>query len=229
MLKITNRIFFLLLGICFFTCCDQIKLQNDINSKYYNDAITFFGDSLTNFFPKKLNDSIIDFSTNVIRNLDFKGFIPISLEVLESYNENEFRELRDSLITKALEVYSSSDTNLLIVKSFPIVPVLKIGNVVIGPEDVYDSIQKRFLINNVLAKSLPTPELDLVKDYPPYTDHKLSGNFKILVLKAEGGIFLDKELIEDCPCMPEEWKHGYSSGVTIDNEMQKMIYWVIKW
>lgn len=61
------------------------------------------------------------------------------------------------------------------------------------------------------------------------TRSQLSSDFKIIVFRAEKGIFGTFDELSDRNYVPKIWNHGFSKGIAISKQQKIVIYWVAIW
>lgn len=54
-------------------------------------------------------------------------------------------------------------------------------------------------------------------------------NFKLFVLEAKSGVFMDSIKLPNGLYTPKGWKHGYSKGVALSPDTNEVIYWADIW
>jgi len=121
--------------------------------------------------------------------------------------------------------YNANDSNLITIKRETVLNWDK------AKKKNYDKIN----INNNIYYPIPYFEKPNIKEkninidelYSINTECGLSKGFDIYILSSEAGCFWDG--LKPLEYMPNDWKNGYSKGISINEEMGVVIYWFIVW
>lgn len=205
--------------------CQNVDIRKKMQ-KDYKQSVQFFEKDLVSHFPTKLCDSS-GYHTNVLRkyNLAKLCFATSKTVLWRDYSKNQYFKLKTLYDSLANTTYLSSDTTLLLV--FDYCDVMEIeGDIYRNQESPeHQALAKH---NVSTATSLPVP-LFGIDEYKGNTMSGLTEDFKLYVLDAKPGKYIDDKYLQECDCLPEKWKHGYSKGVALSDEKQVVIYWVIVW
>ena len=220
-----------LIVVCFLlmylTSCSQNK--KDVRQLFENDykfKLGIFGSKLTNFFPKTLPDGVRNISATYLNDKLVKGCFGVGYIFLAAYYPNEeFNANKHKFDSISKAIYNPTDTTLILVFSYTDKIEIE-GKIYDNGEDP----ERRLLAkkNVTTSTSLPIPlfEPDIYKGKAPYG---LSEDFNMYVFDAKLGKFIKEEYLQECDCLPEKWKHGYSKGVALSEKQQIVIYWTIVW
>ncbi len=216
---------YILLLATFITSCQNIGIKKQLEVTYQS-GINFFNNKLINHFPVELPDSS-GFSTNVIDQdtLELIGFDANRTVLWKAYSLSEYKAIASGFRDLSSTTYSANDSNLLLIFSY--CDVMEIDG------DIYrdqETPERQALVkhNVTMANSLPVPLFE-IDEYKGNTMSGLPKNFKLYVLDAKPGKYIDEKHLQECDCLPEKWKHGYSKGVALSDEKQVVIYWIIVW
>ncbi len=210
---------FLLISVFLFGCTTQNSSQDqifkDLNISYGN-AKSFFGNIFVDHFPKKIGESNITFS---------EGFSPdmgnLELIVYNKFENNKTSSLTKLYKNKAIAIYKSEDTCLLVVNRF-------------ATKDSYYKLsstekEKKMIEKECYNNLYPVPNFW----HSPFTTYetqcKLPKGYELYVLEAKSGKYFNAKYLSDGWFMPLKWKNGYSKGVAISKENNIIIYWLIIW
>lgn len=220
-----NIILSSLLIFAFSAGCQNIDIKKQIQETYKN-GINFFNNDLANHFPAELLDSS-GFSTNVIKKdtLKLLGFGISETMLWIHYQDKKYFRLKSHYDSLSNITYSANDTNLLLLFSYCDVVELE-GKIYENQEP--PERQKLAQHNVTTATSLPVPLFE-IDEYKGNTMYGLNDDFKLYLLDAKPGKYLSDEYLQECECLPEKWKHGYSKGVALSDEKRVVIYWIAVW
>ena len=181
-----------------------------LKSKYTNH---FFKSKHTNHFPKDI-DSVTYMGTlgdthPVAEQISFMLQCKI--------NESNLKHV-EKLKKKSKVIYEATDTCLFVINRFFTTDFGKLGK-------VDDSL----IDQDYYRDKLPVPNLHHFDYSTDSTSSRLPEDFKLYVLDAEKGIFLDMDMLPCGKYMPDYWKHGYSKGFAISEKREIIIYWIVIW
>ena len=208
---------------------EQHQILRERQVKSYNQYLSFFGDDLTNHFPKDYN-----------ANCEFEHEIT-NFEI----NKLSYRPPTNyfyRLIRTKQEVYEQSDTifgtPLLKTSAFDTSNIL-IFSYIEGPRDFRDSIFITGMSFNESTKigkanlnknsKIPIPYFAYSYDNSPNTFTGLDSSFTIFVLDAKAGVFTDTTYLKINRFLPKKWKHGFSKGIATSEKKGEIIYWITVW
>lgn len=223
MRKITLINTFLL--ICFIISCQNIDVNKQIKENY-KKSILFFDSSLVDHLPSNLCDSC-GYSTTVPKKDTLKmfGFGVDYIYLWKKYNQSKYSEKSYYYKSLSKTEYTPTDSNLLLVFSYTDVIEVK-GRKFRDQETSERQALAKHNINT--ANSFPIPLFD-IDIYKGNTISGLPEYFKIYVLDAMPGKYIEEKYLQECECLPKDWKHGYSKGVALSDEKRVIIYWLIVW
>ena len=220
-----NIILSSLLVIAFAAGCQNIDIKKRIEDDY-KKSISFFDSSLISHFPKKLPDSS-GFGATVPKKdtLKMLGFGIDGTMLWKHYQDKKYFRLKSHYDSLANVVYLPSDTTLLLVFSF--CDKLEVEGKIYENQEPPER-QKLARHNVTTATSLPVPLFE-IDEYKGNTIYGLTDDFKLYVLDAQPGKYIKDKYLQECKCLPEKWKHGYSKGVALSDEKKAVIYWIAVW
>jgi hypothetical protein len=201
------------------SCKNEENGKSEIFKKRYKEILRKFPDSLTTHFP--------------LSDID------------ETFYSFEADEKYHGFWTKFLIAYDYKNQEL----DFNLSKYHKIESNYLMIFDYRDSIQsfenpKRFFIDrdSELKKQMKQRNLKVKNGLPvlyfgDYFQNELNRNefglpegFEIYLIDTKPGKYLaDKYLLNNCSCLPQKWKHGYSRGFAVNDEEQSIIYWIVIW
>ncbi len=219
------NIIFTLFALLIVAGCHNTDITKTLREDYRNSK-SFFEVSLVNHFPIELPDSC-SFGSSVPKSENVKtlGFGIDGLELYKKYSKTQFGIIASHFKEVTHEVYSTNDTSLLLVFSF--CDTYKIGDNLYKNQEPPE-LKTLAKHNLTVASSLPVPLFE-IDEYKGNTMSGLTDDFKLYVLDARPGKYVDEKYLQECECLPEKWKHGYSKGVAMSDEQQVIIYWIVVW
>ena len=221
---------FLLIGVVFimlsYCSCNNFNVKEHFRHEYLNN-LKFYNSTFISHFPKDYPDNSI-FLTNIFPSeFAYKkssGFVNYYTYLVKKYSEIEFLRLKKQLVKYSETIYEADENKLLLIFSYS-------NDLEIHGKKYSDwespKLQK-LAKHNLLATSLPVPLFES-DEYKGNTFSGLPEDFKIYVLDAKQGKYLEDKYLYDCSCLPEKWKHGYSKGVALSDKRKVIIYWVTVW
>lgn len=205
--------------------CQNIDVKKQMQQDYKR-SISFFDNDLVNHFPSKLCDSS-GYQTNVLRkyNLAKLCFATSKITLWKPFMSSQYKAMVLKYTKLSNTIYEANDSSLLLVFSYCDVVEIegKIYRDQAPPER--QALAKH---NVTTANSLPVPLFE-IDEYKGNTMSGLTEDFKLCVLGAKPGKYIDEKYLQECECLPEKWKHGYSKGVALSDKRQVVIYWVAVW
>lgn len=208
----------------FFSC-----KSGDINRQLqrdYSKVIQHFKPELVSHFPEKLEKGYW-YRTTIphIDTLKLIGFGEDKLFLITEPQHENYNSTLAELKNQYLDVYSTDDSSLLLVFSYA--NTFRIEGQVFRNQESPE-MQAVAKHNVTKASSLPVPRFDL-EIFESNTRSGLTEDFRILVIDAKPGKYLQEKYLEECECLPEKWKHGYSKGIAYSLAKKVIIYWLIVW
>lgn len=199
---------FLFIISCLLLCNCNIGAQgnfSDIKNNYH-DILSLYPSKLISYLPSKLNQDKLAFYEFEFPRGRYLNFI----HLVAIYSDKEISKITSSI--KPLKVYNFNDNrDLLIVEYDPLIYI-----------DTLFTLKK---INPALNE-LPIPNFSFLKDI--VLPSSFYCNAKIYVLDAKQGKFLkDDYLSQDGVGLPNEWQHGYTTGIVISGNI--VVYWLEVW
>ncbi len=193
----------------------------------YTKTLSYLDSNLIDHFPKEISNHST-FITQLSYGQDPNKMIGFSCNEIELII-NPPEEIYDSLKTyfkqRSIVKLSPSDSTLLLVFSY--CDTLEVDGYIFKNQESPEK-QKHAKDNITIARSLPVPLFD-IQEYSGNTKSGLNEDFIIFILGANSGEYLDKNHLEECDCLPANWKHGYSKGVAMNDKRKVIIYWTIFW
>jgi len=197
------------------------RIQTD-----YEQSLQFFKTEMVSHFPVTIPDSSSYRSSAPIKDdLKLFGFGVDGILLWKTYSESQYEEISSKFIKLSNNFYSSNDSALLLVFSY--CNEIEIDGEVFDNQEPLER-QELARHNLTTATSLPIPLFE-IDDHKCNTMSGLTKDFIIYVLEAKPGRYIDDSYLEECDCLPEKWKHGYSKGVSMSDEKQVVIYWISVW
>ena len=225
------RIFYaIVLLIVLLSACKKRSFQQE-RDRAYHKSLLFFGDSLVQHFPKKLENA--GYETTVLGATDtIKYFFKIHrIYLYQKYSDQEYPEMHARVDSLTKAVYDANDSTLLLVFDYQ-------DKVEIKGRMYYNEaspLKKELVGRNMrTGKSLPVPlfgdEYNTGVAYTGTTYNGLRDGFKLHVLDARAGYFLPgNKLSDSSECLPEKWKHGFSRGIALNDQTKEAVCWIVVW
>ena len=185
---------------------------NIINNEY-KKVKNIFSPEEVSHFPEEIKDNYITHTEIVSPEA---GIVRLDLTV----RYDSLESVQD-ILNKAIAVYNSEDTCLLVANRF----ARKEDYGQVSPRDIDTSIINRTCYEG----KYPIPNFWQSDYYSDSTECKLDKGFLIYVLDAKPGIYNDERYLSHNPYLPEKWEHGFSKGISVDPHYKILIYWVIVW
>lgn len=191
----------------------QKKMFEYSNNKYIK-ALSLFNAKLIDHFPKEID-------SNYIKYLDATSpdVGEVSLFIEKKINLKEFKNLTNYYSSVSKEILNPSDS-LLIVNRFS------------SENRLYKykltSLEKK-IIEKSSSYSLPIPNFWRCSFSSDSTACHLSSNFKLYVIEAKKGKYLEDKYLTKGEYMPSDWRNGFSKGIAISEKNMTVIYWIVVW
>lgn len=198
-----------------FACQLLISCTNNMDNWEYKKALLNFPDSSVNHFPKKIQSDFITWKHGFDaeeRRIYFMFF--------EHRTSDTLATQKEYLNKECIGIYSASDTNLFIVKSYRMV----------DQSNIKRKFRKVADIDNMYYYPIPyfnVRDEDLLDLSCRKNTSGLSSDFTIYVLEVKSGNYIKG--LKPLVYMPEGWENGYSKGYAISEEKKMIIYWVVVW
>jgi len=203
--------------------CQNIDIKKQIQERY-KQSVQFFEKDLVSHFPPELPDSC-GYSTTVPKKDSLKMFGFGVDRLFMFYSFSQYKNISTHFKSLPSNIYSANDSSLLLIFSY--CDVIEIDGRTYRNQEPPER-QALAKHNVTVASSLPVPLFE-IDEYKGNTMSGLPVDFNIYVLGAKPGKYIDDKYLQECDCLPEKWKHGYSKGVAMSDERKVIIYWVIVW
>lgn len=205
--------------------CQNIDVKKQIQQDYKRST-SFFDNDLVNHFPSELCDSS-GYHTNVLRkyNLAKLCFATSKTILWKPYISSQYKAMVSKFTNLSNTTYSANDSNLLLI--FNYCDIVEIEGDIYRDQEPPER-QALAKHNVITANSLPVPLFE-IDEYKGNTMSGLTEDFKLYVLDAKPGKYINEKHLQECECLPEKWKHGYSKGVALSDEKKVVIYWIAVW
>lgn len=170
----------------------------------YKEALTLYPPDLVSHCPASIDDAEI----GLLGLLYPKGRLLNYIHLAIAYEKEEMEILEKKAASEAKRVYHLTDSCLMVIP-YDYEQFLSI------PEDS---------INNCISPDmLPIPNFRSWEFVPEFYEEAT-----VYLLNAEKGRFLKDECLSTSSVgLPEEWKHGYTRGLTFYKKY--IIYWLEVW
>ncbi len=222
--NVKKLLFVTLLLVIALTSCNNIFIKKHFQEEY-NKSLAFFSSGLVNHFPKEVSENTW-LQKTVGGNTELAKYCFASNEILlgKSYHNSAYLKLKSYFDNLFSKVYFTNDTSLLLI--FPYCNVIKIEGEIFKNQESPE--RQKLAKHNLLATSLPVPLFE-IDEYHGNTLSGLPEDFKIYVLEAKPGKYLEEKYLRNCTCLPAKWKHGFSRGVAMSDKRKVVMYWVTVW
>lgn len=224
-MKFTYKTFLVLFLIISNISCLNTNFDQSIKF-YYNKDRGLFPKELTEHFPDDISEGCIELKSKYSPSkLADSCFRPNELYVSIKYNQDNYNILKTKFLQSSYQL-NPNDTNLLLIMSYCDVLIVD-GYVFRNREN--EKTKELARKNSNRDNGIPIP-IFILEDFKQVDNPcNLSNDFIIYVIDAQPGIFLDKEIMNECVCMPDTWKHGFSRGVALNDSENIVIYWLEIW
>ena len=222
------NLFFLFVLVIILNNCDINTFKSQKNDLFHSSDFLnkSYKKKLFTHFPKKQPQGFILSYYNAKVELADSCFGPINYVLASFYYSMEYDSLKGQFKSLQIKNLNPNDTSVILVFPYCDISVDMDGNIVKGLE----SKKKKKLShhNNIIQNGIPIPlfKIDL---YNGDTFSGLPEDFKIYVLEAKPGKYLEDKYLRNCECLPKKWKHGFSRGVAMSDKRHVIIYWVTVW
>jgi len=197
-----RKIILIAIYITFQGCVDITKnIMYSANDQKFQTYKKEFENNLLLHFPKGVDENFID--------LDFgysspkRGFIYLVLT--NKYKEANIKKQIDNI-----EKIESMSPCLMIVCN-----------------KIISASFNKYTHKDCLKNLHPIPDLNSI--YFKDKDVKIPSDIEYYIIESKAGLFFETNEDFTQECLPEEWKHGYSRGVSISKSKNIIFYWVMTW
>ena len=193
--------------------------------EHYNKSLGAFPPNIVSHFPKKVSINS-QFETDVPSSyrLSEYCFAHNYLMFEKSYDASTYSKQKSHFDSLTLKMYYPNSKSHILIFSY--CDVMKIEGEIYRNQEPPE--KQALAKSNLTATGLPVPLFE-IDEYKGNTFSGLPEDFKIYVLDAKQGKYLEDKYLYDCSCLPEKWKHGYSKGVALSDKRKVIIYWVTVW
>lgn len=223
MKSMRNLIILPLMVMVLTASCQDVNIKKKIQDKY-KQSVQFFENDLVSHFPAELPDCCW-FSTTITESdtQEMAGF-GVHKFFMTCFLP-KYRDIAHQFTNLPNTIYSANDSSLLLI--FDYCDILEIDG---RKYRNIEPLERQALAkhNVTAASSLPVPLFE-IEEYKGNTMSGLTEDFKLYVLDAKPGKYIDKKNMQDCECLPDKWKHDYSKGIAYNNGSNVIIYWIIVW
>ena len=209
----------------FFYGCNFEISQNEGADYFYIKGYNAINKNLLKHVPKKQPEGFILGLYSAKVDLVDSCFGPIKYIVASHYYKTKFDSIYNDFKSKSIKMASVNDTTVLLIFSY--------CDVMVGIDGVFNNLESKrnknlAKHNNSLKDGIPIPLFE-IDQFKSNTFSSLPDDFKIYVLEAKSGKYLEDKYLHDCVCLPKKWKHGFSRGVAMSDKRHVIIYWVTVW
>lgn len=184
-----------------------------------------FNQELVSHFPYKLPKGYLGGYSDSRTILADSCFGPMDFIMYANYDSIEYNYLKAQIDSLMSEYLRPPDANLLLIFSY--CDKLIVNGKLYQNQETQN--KKKLANRNLLiTNGIPVP-LFLIDEYYGNTICGLSKDFNLYVFDAKPGKYLEDKYLQDCECLPKEWKHGYSKGVALSDTRHVIVYWTVVW
>ena len=206
--------------------CVINTFKSQKNDLFFLDDYKSLKKKLFNHFPEKEPTGFILSYYNAKVKLADSCFGPINYVLASFYHHAKYDSLKNHFKILKIKSLYPNDTSVLLVFPYCDVSVGMDGSII---KDLETKKKKKLSRhNNTIHNGIPIPMFE-INEFQGSTFSGLPKDFKIYVLGAKPGKYMDDKYLQDCVCLPEKWKHGYSKGVALSDKRKVIIYWVTVW
>lgn len=219
-----NIVFVLFITISSISCLNTNYEQ--ANKIYYDRNKRLFPKELTGHFPDQAHEGSIDGYTRFSNEkLADSCFSPSEFVISNGYKQEDYLAIKQKFLHNKYVIHPS-DTNIILLMSYCDVLIID-GDIFRNRED--EKTKELAKKNSYRDNSIPIPIFKLEDFKQVDNPCNLSSDFIIYVIDAQPGIYLDNKILNECVCMPNNWKHGFSRGVALNDKENIVIYWLEIW
>jgi hypothetical protein len=185
----------------------------------FAEGIEYFEDDFTAHFPKR----VPEIYSQLVVSQDLSGSHP-HVWLLYYMEQSKLDSIQSVLEDQAVAIYNSNDSCLLVIDKH-----LNESNWI--DYDKWARVPKKLDYGDRPCHKDKLPVPNFYSKTWRETDETLTGleNYKLYVLVAKSGVFMDSTKLPNGLYTPEGWEHGYSKGVAIDKQNSAIIYWADIW
>ena len=199
-----------LLVIAIIASCSNNKQNSEYFEKInddYQQGKARFNEEYVSHFPKEIeSDLFLEMNESVSPEFDI-----IRLTLFNKINEKEIKTLKKKY-EKSIGIYSALENCLLVVNRFA-------NSQNNGIITTLNDTEKELINKDCSIDKYPVPNFWNNQFTTEDTECKLPKDFTIFVIDAKAGIFLSEEKLSNGEFMNDKWKHGYSYGICISEEI----------
>lgn len=220
-----NICVFIILFSFLASSCQNTDFNKKVSSDYEKMNSSFDGE-LVQHFPNEIPKGYIGGYLKEKSVLADFCFGPNELILIARSQKEEYISLNQQFRKLSKAIYNPEDSNLLLVFSY--CDVLKVEENIYRNQETTE--RKKLAKRNITtSNTLPVPIFEIDAYHNDKNSCGLSDDFKIFVLEAKSGKYLEEKYLQECECMPEKWKHGFSRGITANDKEHIIIYWLAVW
>ena len=201
--------------------------NNKLSEKYieseYFQYLTFFSKELVNHFPKDAERQLSQTSNFKVTNLSYRPPSNYFFQIVSDFDTND--TTIDYLIENSKAKISAYDTTNILIFSYTGSREFDNNIMIMGKTGKRSMSVAKGNINK--RNKVPIPHFSSYPGKDTYTC--LDSSYTIYVLDYDKGIFTDTSYLEENIYIPNEWKHGYTKGISLSKEEKKIVYWVTVW
>jgi hypothetical protein len=188
-------------------------------------------DSLISFFPSSNNENMkfLHGGGNVFTKTNEKKYEPFEMNVymlIEAYkikSREAYVKIDNSLKKESIENFNcKNDTDFFIINS-PSVLYERYDSIFLKKK--YKSIEKGYFVLDFVDYFM-TGDKDLLDTSSVLG---LGVDYTMYIIKSGNQYIIDVSKYIEWDILPENFKHGYTSGVVANSKELTLFYWVVAW
>ena len=203
-----------LISLLVFGCLNMKK-----ELKFEPEMISYFDPSFIDHFPDEV--PLAYHQTSVSHDISH-SHPHVRLKYFAQ--DSEYDSIKEYLSEISLAIYNSDDTCLIVLDQHL-------------NEDNWYNFEK----TSRVPKKIPYPNKDCLEGKLPVpkiyeTDWRDSENtstglngYKLYVIEAKSGLYLEKEKLPNGLYTPTGWEHGISKGIALKEEDNSILFWTEVW
>lgn len=185
-----------------------INMNEPGSQAEYINCRNSYDSILVNHLPKKLPNNSNGFSFSSIDNIIEDGYAGIDIKV-QINNKKKYQKIKEQLLKHAKYIKKSQDSNLVIIPSI-------------------DEFAKKNIDSTKLKSFLHIPKNAIYEiDLTTYKYHLIK-NLDIIILDYGLNDVLNHKKMERKD-LPKGCLNGFSKGVTTNDSMLTIQYWLLIW
>lgn len=209
---------------------NNFSSNNESNNTFYFNSykkhLNFFDSTLVIHFPQTLLSDTNPFYTNFdVKNLNIKA------SRLYYFCLKKHVESSDSIILNNhgfWEYHDVTDTNFIILTDYSV--FTQYNDTIYYGNRSGDEIYKNCIRNKrVIEMKKPILDFSFITGGNNQTPSGLDSTYKIFVIDAQPGIYIDTSHLYVNDFLPPKWRHGFSKGIAISATNIQIIYWLTVW